>query len=67
MYIAGHDTRVFRPADLQLLSRVFKATSSAEESSQQREDRASRIFAYYMIGITEEAELQSLSRQPLGR
>lgn len=67
MCFQDQDMRVFRPTELELLGRVFEATSFPEEDEQQREDRASRILAYYMLGITEEVELQGLSRHPLGR
>jgi hypothetical protein len=58
---------ILRPSELELLGRVFKQTSVRGESGQAREERASRILAYYLAGITDEAELCTLAKQPLGR
>jgi hypothetical protein len=54
-------------AELALLQHVFVKTSVAGESEAKREARASRILANFQAGITNEAELISLSRQQLGR
>ena len=60
---AGH----FSPSEIALLSRVFQQLKFEGETDGEREARASRIIANYMAGITDEAELVSMSRQPLGR
>ncbi|MER9237063.1 hypothetical protein NKI56_34665 [Mesorhizobium sp. M0622] len=57
----------FSPLELALLSRVFEQLKVDGEPEDRREARASRIIANYMAGIVDEAELVSLSRQPLGR
>jgi hypothetical protein len=58
---------IMRPAELELLGRVFEKTAVAGETEQARESRASRILAYYLAGISDEAELCTLAKQPLGR
>lgn len=58
---------VLRPSELELLQRVFEQTSLAGEDKAAREARASRILAYYLAGIGDEAELTTLASQPLGR
>jgi hypothetical protein len=58
---------ILKPEELELLGRVFKQSSAPDESEQAREDRASRILAYYLAGISDEAELRALAKQPLGR
>jgi hypothetical protein len=58
---------VFRPEEMDLLGRVFERTWVADESDQAREQRASRILAYFQAGITDEDELCELARKPLGR
>ncbi|UVK47925.1 hypothetical protein BPNPMPFG_005439 [Mesorhizobium sp. AR07] len=57
----------FTPSEIGLLGRVFEQAKGESESEAQREALASRIIANYMAGITDEAELLALSRQPLGR
>ena len=55
-------------AELALLGRVFDQLKLVEDQSPDAQSRlASRITANYMGGIKDEAELVSLSRQPLGR
>ena len=58
---------VLLPADLELLARVFEGTVIPGEEEGAREQRASRILAYYQMGIRDETELRTLARQPLGR
>ncbi|MHA6687724.1 hypothetical protein [Mesorhizobium sp. A556] len=57
----------FEPSEVALLQRVFNQVTVPGETNDQRENRASRIIANYMAGITTEDEMVSLSRQPLGR
>lgn len=67
LYRKAQEAGVFAPAQLALLSRVFDATSRDGESDTEREARASRILGYYLAGITDESELNTLARQPLQR
>ncbi len=55
------------PSDLELLGRVFDATAAPSESEREREARAARILSYFMAGVTDEEELRTLARRPLGR
>ncbi|MER8633990.1 hypothetical protein NKH55_30200 [Mesorhizobium opportunistum] len=57
----------FTPSELAILSRVLARSNIKNETETEREQRASRILAYYQAGITDETELEQLSRQPLGR
>ncbi|MBB6409104.1 hypothetical protein [Mesorhizobium sangaii] len=57
----------FTPSEMGLLGRVFDKAKREGDSDASREALASRIIANYMAGITDEAELLALSRQPLGR
>jgi len=62
------DAGIFDRAELALLGRVFDQLKLVEDQSPDAQSRlASRIIANYMGGIKDEAELVSLSRQPLGR
>ncbi|RUW61147.1 hypothetical protein [Mesorhizobium sp. M7A.F.Ca.US.008.03.1.1] len=61
------DAGIFRPAELDLLGRVFEQLNFDGQSGDARDAIASRVIANYMAGIKDEAELLSLSRQPLGR
>jgi hypothetical protein len=56
----------FNPAELDLFDRVL-ARLRVNDLSANREILAQRVMANYMVGITDEDELISLSRQPLGR
>ena len=69
MSITGkmNEAGIFRPAETALLGRVFERMKLEGMPEDQLETLASRIIANYMAGITDEAELISLSRQPLGR
>ncbi len=58
---------VFDATELAILARVFDKLGVSSESEEEREAVASRIIANYMAGVTDEAELVSLSKQPLGR
>jgi hypothetical protein len=58
---------IFQPSELALLGRVFEQLKLSDQTSDARDALASRIIATYMAGVTDEAELVSLSRQPLGR
>ena len=58
---------IFEPSELALLGRVFEQLKLDTQSTDAREKLASRIIANYMAGVTDETELVSLSRQPLGR
>ncbi|RWE44526.1 MAG: hypothetical protein EOS78_02905 [Mesorhizobium sp.] len=62
------DAGIFDRAELALLGRVFDQLKLADDQSPDAQGRlASRIIANYMAGIKDEAELASLSKQPLGR
>ena len=58
---------VIGPSDLDKLGRVFRDTAVAFESDHDRETRASRIIGYFTAGVTDEVELRTLAKQPLGR
>ncbi|RVD52546.1 MAG: hypothetical protein EOS30_09765 [Mesorhizobium sp.] len=58
---------ILGPAELALLGRVFEQIKANRHSQEAPEVLASRIIANYMAGVTDEAELVSLSRLPLGR
>ncbi|TPM94951.1 hypothetical protein [Mesorhizobium sp. B2-1-3A] len=63
----ANEAGIFDPAELALLARVFEQLRLDNQSPDARDAIASRIIANYMAGIRDEAELLSLSRQPLGR
>ena len=58
---------IFHSSDLDLLARVMERTQVAGETEEQRSARASRIISYFQMGLTDEAELVTLAKQPLGR
>ena len=58
---------IFQPAELDMLGRVFEQLKLAGHTPEARDGIASRIIANYMAGVVDEAELVSLSKQPLGR
>lgn len=58
---------ILQPTELALLRRVFDLLKTDDQSLNARDALASRIIANYMAGIRDEAELASLSKQPLGR
>ncbi|TKT79020.1 hypothetical protein [Aquamicrobium sp. LC103] len=51
------DARVLDPAEMMLLERVLDITAEYGESDRERDVRAARIVANYIIGITGEKEL----------
>jgi hypothetical protein len=63
----AEDAGIFDPAELALLARVYDRLRYDEQTADQRQVLASRIIANFMAGITDENELVSLSRLPLGR
>jgi len=63
----AQEAGIFNPSELDLLARVFGQLKREGESPERLEGLASRILANYMAGILDEAELLSLSKQPLGR
>lgn len=63
----AQEAGVIRPSELEFLGRMFEQTVVPGESEADREARASRILAYFQAGITDEEELRTLARQPLGR
>ncbi|RWK57742.1 hypothetical protein [Mesorhizobium sp.] len=63
----AEEAGIFDPSELALLGRAFEQLKLEGQSTGQREALASRIIANYMAGVTDETELISLSRQPLGR
>lgn len=67
MRTKANEAGVFDPAEMALLGRVFDQLKLDDQSAGAREALASRIIANYMAGVTDEAELVSLSRRPLGR
>jgi hypothetical protein len=58
---------VFSSSEVALLGRVFDRLKVDTQSEQRREALASRIIANYSAGITDEEELASASKLPLGR
>ncbi|TIW49738.1 MAG: hypothetical protein E5V72_05945 [Mesorhizobium sp.] len=58
---------VFSSSAVALLGRVFERLTIEGQSPQRREAIASRIIANYQAGITDEEELFSASKLPLGR
>ena len=63
----ANEAGIFDPSELALLGRVFEQLKLQGQSPEARDAIASRIIANYMAGIKDEAELVSLSKQPLGR
>lgn len=59
------DVAILQPDEIDLLTKVFAATYSENETARDREERASRIIANYQLGIRDEAELIALSQLPL--
>jgi hypothetical protein len=58
---------VFSSSEVALLGRVYDRLKVDTQSEQRREALASRIIANYSAGITDEEELASASKLPLGR
>ena len=63
----AQEAGIFEPSELALLASVFERLKRDSDSPDRLDGLASRILANYMAGITDEAELFSLSKQPLGR
>ncbi len=63
----AREAGILLPAELELLGRVFEQLKLDGDTEEAREAIASRVIANYMAGMTDEAELVSLSKQPLGR
>lgn len=63
----ANEAGIFDPSELALLARVFEHLRLDNQQPEARAAMASRIIANYMAGIKDEAELVSLSKQPLGR
>ena len=63
----AQDAGIFDPSELALLARVFERLKLESDSPDRLEGLASRVLANYMAGISDEEELLSLSKQPLGR
>ena len=63
----AQDAGIFDPSELALLARVFERLKLESDSPDRLEGLVSRILANYMAGISDEEELLSLSKQPLGR
>jgi hypothetical protein len=67
IYRKAQDAGVFSSSEVALLGRVFDRLKIELQSKERREALASRIIANYMAGITDEDELVSASKLPLGR
>ena len=63
----ANEAGIFDPSELALLARVFEQLRLDGQTTAARDVIASRIIGNYMAGIKDEAELLSLSKQPLGR
>ncbi|RWC19165.1 MAG: hypothetical protein EOS51_15575 [Mesorhizobium sp.] len=63
----AREAGVFSSSEVALLGRVFDRLKAEGQSTQHREAIASRIIANYEAGITDEEELVSASKLPLGR
>jgi hypothetical protein len=61
------DAGIFDPDELALLERVFAQMKTHDQSVDSQSRLAARIIANFMAGVIDEAELITLSRQPLGR
>ncbi|TIN38844.1 MAG: hypothetical protein E5Y10_25010 [Mesorhizobium sp.] len=67
VYRKAKEAGVFNPSDVALLGRVFDRLKIEGQSEQRREALASRIIANYLAGVTDEDELVSVPKLPLGR
>lgn len=63
----AEEAGVFNPSEVALLGRVFDRLKFEGQSEHQREALASRIIANFEAGISDEDELASASKLPLGR
>ncbi|WP_352736802.1 hypothetical protein [Mesorhizobium sp. M0460] len=57
----------YNASEIALFGRAFDKLRLDDQSPEARDGLASRIIANYMAGVVDEAELVSLSKQPLGR
>lgn len=64
---ARHHHGAFQPSELDLLERVLKKLGTEGLSQDVRQTTAQRVMANYMAGVTDEDELVSISKLPLGR
>ncbi|MER8830038.1 hypothetical protein NKH73_28045 [Mesorhizobium sp. M0938] len=67
IYRKAQEAGVFDSSEVALLGRVFDRLKIEGQSEQRREALASRILANYSAGLTDEDELVSASKLPLGR
>ncbi|MET3579864.1 hypothetical protein ABID19_002895 [Mesorhizobium robiniae] len=67
IYRKAQESGVFSSSEVALLGRVFDRLKMDGQSEQRREALASRILANYSAGLTDEDELVSASKLPLGR
>lgn len=67
IYRKAEEAGVFGSSEVALLGRVFERLKIDGQSLERREALASRVIANYQAGITDEEELVSASKLPLGR
>ncbi|TGQ16510.1 MULTISPECIES: hypothetical protein [unclassified Mesorhizobium] len=67
IYQRAEESGIFSSSEVALLGRVFDKLKDEHQSPERREALASRLLANYLAGITDEAELLSVSKLPLGR
>ncbi|RWL44505.1 MAG: hypothetical protein EOR60_17955 [Mesorhizobium sp.] len=67
IYQRAKEAGIFSSSEVELLGRVFDKLKDEHQSPERREAFASRLLANYLAGITDEAELLSVSKLPLGR
>ncbi|RWB91161.1 MAG: hypothetical protein EOQ52_06965 [Mesorhizobium sp.] len=67
IYRRAEEAGVFTSSEVALLGRVFERLKSDGQSLERREALASRVIANFQAGITDEEELLSVSKLPLGR
>ncbi|CAH2408007.1 conserved hypothetical protein [Mesorhizobium escarrei] len=67
IYRKAKEAGVFGASEVATLGRVFDRLKREGDSEHLREALASRILANYTAGITDEDELVSASKLPLGR
>ncbi|RUV40914.1 MAG: hypothetical protein E5X45_29410 [Mesorhizobium sp.] len=58
---------ILGPSDLEMLGRVLDDTATPGEDDREREARASRILAYFLAGISDEAQLCRLVKRDVLR
>ena len=67
MLVNRKEAGTFVPDEVDLICRVLKRLSVEKLERHKREALAQRVMANYMAGITDEDDLVSWSKQPLGR